>query len=73
MMAAATVEELRRWFDELSEPERVCRVWLRGEIHSGICARAAVGMDRMAGTRGLVCELHKPDAVERFVRLRPGQ
>lgn len=70
-MAVATIEELHRWFDQLTEPERVCRVWVRGPIHSGICARAAVGMDRMAGARGLVCELHKPDTPEWFVRLRP--
>lgn len=70
-MAIATLEELRCWFDALSEPQRVCRVWMRGEIHSGICGRAAVGMDRMAGSRGLVCELHKPSTPEWFVRFRP--
>lgn len=69
-MATATIEELHRWFAELSEPERVCRTWVRGKIHSGICGRSAVGIDRMAGARGLVCELHKPNTPEWFVRLR---
>jgi hypothetical protein len=72
-MAPARLDELRQWFDGLSEPERVCGVWVRGEIYSGICARAAVGMDRMAGPRGLVCELHKPSSPEWFVRFRPGE
>jgi hypothetical protein len=70
-MAVTTLEELQRWFDELSEPQRVCQVWVRGEIHSGICGRTAVGVDRMAGPRGLVCELHKPKTPEWFVRFRP--
>jgi hypothetical protein len=70
-MAITTLEELQSWFDGLAEPERVCRVWVRGKVHSGICARAAVGMDRMAGSRGLVCEVHKPNTPEWFVRFRP--
>lgn len=70
-MAALTLDELQRWFDALSEPERVCRVWVRNQVHSGICGGAAIGMDRMAGSRGLVCELHKPSTPEWFVRLLP--
>lgn len=67
-MAVATLEELQRWFDGLTEQERVCRVWVRGEVHSGICGRAAVGLDRMTGPRGLVCEAHKPKTRDWFVR-----
>jgi hypothetical protein len=70
-MAITTLEELQGWFDGLTEPERVCRVWVRGKVHSGICGRAAVGMDRMAGPRGLVCDVHKPNTPEWFVRFRP--
>ena len=69
-MPMPTLEELRRWYEGLTEQERVCRVWMRDEIHSGICARSAVGIDRMAGPRGLVCDAHKPANRDWFVRLR---
>lgn len=68
-MPVPTLNELQQWFNQLTDPERVCRLWVRDEIHSGICARAAVGIDPSAGPSGLVCETHKPSA-RVFVRLR---
>jgi hypothetical protein len=68
-MAVATLDELKQWFNGLEESQRVCRTMTRTEDYSAMCGRAAVGMDRLNGPRGLVCEAHKPQ--ERwFVRLR---
>ncbi len=68
-MSVPTLEELRRWFDSLDAHQRVCRVWIRTESYSAMCAREAVGIDRLGGKNALVCEGHKPANADWFVRL----
>lgn len=68
-MPIPTMEELLRWFDELDANQRICRVWVKTEAHAHICGREAVGLDRLGGSRALVCEGHKPRE-EWFVRLK---
>lgn len=72
-MQTPTLDELQAWFKDLHPQERVCRVWVRDEAHSHICAGAAVGINRMEGGKkaqlGLVCEVHKPGNPDWFIRL----
>ena len=69
-MPLPTVEELREWFGRLTAEERVCRTMVKDEIHMGMCARPAVGIDRFGGRNALVCEAHKPPNPDNFVRLK---
>lgn len=69
-MAVPTLEELQRWFDGLDEMQRICRVMVKDEAHMHICGRDAVGLDRHAGPRGLVCAGHRPANPDWFVELR---
>jgi hypothetical protein len=59
-MAIPTLDELRQWFDRLEPDQRICRVMVRTESYAHVCGREAVGIDRLGGRNGLVCEQHKP-------------
>ncbi len=69
-MPLPTMEELLRWFDALYDDQRVCRTWVTTEAYAHICARAAVGIDRLGGRYALVCEAHRPSTEANFARLR---
>lgn len=68
-MPIPTIEELLGWFHSLADDQRICRTWVRTESYAHICARAAVGIDRLGGKNALVCEAHKPLAEASFARL----
>lgn len=61
MAGVPTLDELRQWFNGLSAEQRICRVMCRTESCINICGREAVGLDRLGGPRGLVCESHRPE------------
>lgn len=69
-MSVPTIEELLGWFHSLADDQRICRTWVRTESYAHICARAAVGIDRLGGKNALVCEAHKPSTDANFARLR---
>lgn len=62
-------ENTHRWFETLEAKERICRVWCPTEAYSCVCGRAAVGVNLRDGPHALVCEKHKPEKEELFVRL----